>query len=242
MYYQYGRKDPFPAYYTVYRYAHDGTPTSVKSISAADSQESGSTGKDYKNVPFSVQHPTGFLKESDNYKTWTKGGIFNPEPYNKKIVWNDPNVQGNEYTTCTDFDEKLTVRYKEFAKSIFDPCPPGWSLPKVSCYEGLNTDNSRTGVEEINGYNRGYGLTYYPGGYVEGTGQQTVFFPATGYISYRSGEFHTATANLYAYYWYSTATSTHSGQNLMFYTDSPGFSITSAFERKYGIVVRCVTE
>ena len=106
LYYQCGRKDPFPGDATYWEGGtyewNDGFITTKKNMVKYNDT-------DGNNVPYSVQHPTTFITSSDGY--WTYKDKYNPELYNSAIIWQDPNASniGN--------------------KSIFDPSPSGWKVP-----------------------------------------------------------------------------------------------------------------
>ena len=102
LYYQFGRKDPFPGNAD---YWEEGTnkvtyAIQTKAYNATDENQP-------RNVPYSVQHPTTFITSSGY---WTYNDKYNPNPYNSAIVWQDPWASNNGN------------------KSIFDPSPSGWKV------------------------------------------------------------------------------------------------------------------
>ena len=122
LYYQFGRKDPFPGNAT---YWEDGTDECTDGFIVNTSTTKKNVVKyndtDGKNVPYSVQHPTTFITNSGY---WTYNDKYNPEPFNISIVWQDPSASNNGN------------------KSIFDPSPSGW---KVSPSLDGTTFNSSSG-------------------------------------------------------------------------------------------------
>ena len=104
LYYQFGRKDPFPGNGP---YWEGGTN---KVTYAIQTKEYTTTDENQpRNVPYSVQHPTTYIT-SGSY--WTYKDKYNPVLFNKDILWQDPNASNLG------------------GKSIFDPSPSGWRIPQ----------------------------------------------------------------------------------------------------------------
>jgi uncharacterized protein (TIGR02145 family) len=100
LYYQFGRKDPFPTA-SVKLYNVSGTAVTAFTASANDciSRVSGATA-----IKTAVQYPYNFYYPGSG--DWVSG---NPYAANS---WNNP-----------------TWHSSSTGKSLFDPCPPGWRLP-----------------------------------------------------------------------------------------------------------------
>ena len=174
MVYQFGRKDPFNVNYPGYYYDYacttrtavaaniDGTDLLYGPIAAGD------TGLNGKNVPYSVMKPRRYIT---SYSGWHSGDNFAP----KSNIWNDPRI-----------GEKTTQ--EETAKSIFDPCPPGWKVPYPDWIGNLSFGQTNTTNPANNiiyqGHDLSNGCTYYPdGGYLANKTNpdpQVVFFPFSG--------------------------------------------------------------
>lgn len=118
LYYQFGRKDPFPGNADYWEGGiekkSDGFVTAAKKVAynATDVNQP-------NNVPYSVKNPTKFITSSNTY--WTYKDKYNPEPYNSAIVWQDPSASNNGN------------------KSIFDPSPSGWKVPTSYSGTGFNS-------------------------------------------------------------------------------------------------------
>lgn len=176
MYYQFGRKDPYPGTNAIYVYDHAGNRSAGTVLDIAVS----ALGHG-QNVPYSVRNPLTYFSER---RSWTWDDIFNPYPTDTSIEWLDPASN----ITRGDNEEGG----KNATKSIFDPCPAGWRVPEYHWLEGLVFGNSSTpnpnvtltwGVENLIGRRRGTGATYFPNGFLNDKNNpnaQTIFFPASG--------------------------------------------------------------
>lgn len=134
LFYQFGRKDPFPGSNQIW--INEGGSLVKKAWSTSEYAKSySSTGTGNKNVPYSVCNPLFFLCSGDG--AWTIGDKYNPSIYDSAIRWQDPNVRDSS------------------GKSLFDPCPPGWKIPEDGTWADFSTSNT---VWSNNG------RLYYPNG------------------------------------------------------------------------------
>ena len=124
LYYQWGRKDPFPypASFTnnarpasfIY---HDGHAYGTIRPEDYDARE-------VMSVEWATQHPTTFIHKAD-YEV--------DEPEEDVLDWlfrSHHNLWGN--TTEQGYDVSKVCR-----KTIYDPCPPGWRVPDACDFEGI---------------------------------------------------------------------------------------------------------
>ena len=114
LYYQFGRKDPFPADITTYW--EGGTSQTTFSINSHKTKyNEADPDAAPKNVPYSVNNPDKFI-----YGTtyWTYGDQYNPTSGLTSIIWQDPHA--SEHSN----------------KSIFDPSPSGWKV--TTSHSGLS--------------------------------------------------------------------------------------------------------
>ena len=124
LYYQWGRKDPFPypASFTnnarpasfIY---HDGHAYGTIRPEDYDARE-------VMSVEWATQHPTTFIRKAD-YEV--------DEPEEDVLDWlfrSHHNLWGN--TTEQGYDVSKVCR-----KTIYDPCPPGWRVPDACDFEGI---------------------------------------------------------------------------------------------------------
>lgn len=115
LYYQFGRKDPFPGGNPYWEGGTNNITYAVttKAYNATDANQP-------QNVPFSVKNPATFITHNTSY--WTYSDKYNPSQYNANIIWNDPSASNNG------------------GKSIFDPSPSGWKVPASN--NGLSFSSS----------------------------------------------------------------------------------------------------
>lgn len=239
MYYQFGRKDPFPGSNAIHAYDHAGN----RSTGAVTNKSSSSTGQGGKNVPYSVRNPLYFIGGAP----WTSGDVFNPSPYvgaATSIVWQDP-----AWNVTREENEEGG---KNATKSFFDPCPAGWRLPVDGWLTDLSSGNTSTTSTTANfiwnaendGYGKGRGIggTYFPNGFLNDKNNpnaQTIFFPASGGRDGGTMRY----VGVDGYCWSSSPSSATYGYYLYFY---PGYVNPSNgnrhFSRSGGLSVRCVKE
>ncbi|MFV0538623.1 MAG: hypothetical protein ACK5M3_14840 [Dysgonomonas sp.] len=122
LYYQQGRKDPFPR--AVGR-DNDTEPTLFPGGVATQKTETQVSSDPLVNLSVAINAPLTFIWSGDSYLDWYSTGSSDP-----KLQWN------NRWTT----DEcNIPV------KTSFDPCPEGWHVPAfvndVSIWQGLTTAN-----------------------------------------------------------------------------------------------------
>jgi len=122
LYYQFGRKDPFPGNSGEYYDAGSPTPSTYTLVTKAYNETD--AAEQPRNVPYSVKNPTTFIKSGVSY--WTYDDIYNPTSGLNSIVWQDPSASSNAN------------------KSIFDPSPSGWKVP-VS-HTGLSYNTFSSGI------------------------------------------------------------------------------------------------
>ena len=232
-FYQFGRKDPFNANGSIWTYDKD-TYAATKYTYGGRIYTSRSTIETVyntggENMPYSVMHPREFIT---NGGAWTDGQ-FNPTPYNSSIVWQDPQISAK-------------ADNEEAKKSIFDPCPPGWSVPESNGWcKGLVGDGSgdATGSPYVNfqwleSAIDAKGRTYYPNGYLadkDNPSAQMIFFPASGTLN--SSGFGIVNT----IYWSCSKPSGHGTAYRWAYNSNEVFS-PAALSNSFGFSIRCIQE
>jgi len=105
-----------------------------------------------------------------------------------------------------------------------DPCPNGWRLPTVSEWESLLTaERVRTSVNGIAGWRFG-------------SGNNTIFLPATGYKNYSTGAL--TNVGTHGYYWSTNVNGTFASY---LFSNNSSVSIGNN-SRALGLPCRCVAE
>ena len=212
-YYEFGRKDPFPA---------DGT---IASIGADMTGEPGED-KIKRNIRYSIHHPETFINGgASNWTTYeTQGAVLG----HQNAYWNDPGTG-----THTDDPSDAANDYCEPGKSVYDPCPYGWQVPE----SGVWSDFSMATLQWTTAPARG--VEYYPGGYDPSATQESIFLPRTGYRR----PTRTDSGGGYGYYWTGTTYNAAYGRGLRFYSSAGlvlnGVSINIEY-RSNGFPVRCI--
>ncbi|MBP1630494.1 MAG: hypothetical protein H6Q15_1387 [Bacteroidetes bacterium] len=190
LYYQYGRKDPFPANIALYDIS-GGTVPYTASANAENSQ---------LNMANSVINPLKFFT-SPNANNWCSDTLTN-------YIWNDVNV----LTTST-------------AKSIFDPSPWGFKLPKTGVWSDFAS--SRFGWSNST-YRRLYTRS-----------SVNAYYFADGYRSSSSGSLSTSVTSV-GCYWNSSPNNTSRGF-YMYFSELTVTTVGNA-SRANGFVCRPVRE
>ena len=234
LYYQFGRKDPFPGDYSVWTYYESAIPTEHNNVPTLAS-ETASTDK-VDNVAYAVTKPRTFLTNKGS-TTWIIGNPFNKGAQNE---WLEP---------CPEKRGEYEETGGHRNKSFFDPCPPGWRLPGTSAWiDDFMSDSSGTGTTDplvnvilnADPHGRGSGFTYYPRGYLadrDDPDAPTVFFPLANARSSTGGM---SGATDYSYYLRCTYPH-HTVYNYIFSFYRGAFSRgTTSYST--GTTVRCVKE
>lgn len=228
LYYQWGRKDPFPygadlvtsgtrTFITIYDANGDEIP--VKNETSKRPFDVVATSATVGTHEYAAAHPTTFILNNDPtdssddwYNKYGSGAERDKRGYG---FWGNP--YGHLYASA---DAVKPV------KTIYDPCPPGYMVPPVDFFEALTA--------------RYY---YY-------TGNQVIYDGGTGYSWYqRQGMLRSITGEIYygnsnGYYWTSGTTSeTNAKISTMYMTQKgSGWVKKSLVQRAHGLVIRCIQE
>jgi len=101
-------------------------------------------------VQYSVQNPLTLIYPGGRTE-WTKGNDYNPDIFDETIIWQDPKTKkGGENAG---------------GKSIFDPCPIGYCVPKAGTWNDFRINTAEKPTTNINaGTEMNRGFLYYNGG------------------------------------------------------------------------------
>lgn len=199
--YQWGRKDPFPSLdgwtdngnFTVFNEAGDDVTESIKTEVVSASDNLGN----------SISNPTTFY-------SGVRGADGNG-PYD----W----ITTEDYSLGNDY---LWEAEGTGAKTLMDPCPPGYRIPANILYKGLN-NNSFPLADDING-----------GRYHDKMG----YFPPCGSRGFEGGTWFAV--GLYTDYWSSTAM--EDGWAGLLHGLESNINPKGKTYRAAGAAVRCVSE
>lgn len=243
MYYQWGRKDPFPQtarmdrvtfYANAYPYVQTVYDSKAKQLAMTSTAGTGelfravlvtpTTG----NIEHSIQNPTEFMA-TVTPGLFQNGGESSGQPAPGNGSTHDPAYYINDGDWYWGHNDKLwggvpfddaTVNYNDIVanngateKSIFDPCPSGWILPKSDAWMGFTSTGMNTGTyAEQNYANHGnehahHGMTFYMQAWHSGP---TSFFPLCGW---RTGDGSCFVVNACGGY-YTSAASYHNASSI----------------------------
>ncbi len=193
--YVYGRKDPIPGNV---KYDANGNKWTQQKIDLLF------YSKSYNALQMSVHNPSMMYR--GKYATGNSDicgfgyySKYQPEQFDKSIIWYDPLTKDTQNNAA--------------GKSLFDPCPAGWRIPKPRTWDDFRDNNgtntsvtvniSATGFHQVRGFSDPeavHGICYWP--YVqndEGTYDVTeyVFYPLCGWrqsayspTGLKEGNFH----------------------------------------------------
>lgn len=177
VYYQWGRKDPFPATNIVdlmefapYTYPNVTEVYNRNGILLPMTSTAGETGsfqaikidENTGNIEYSIKNPMVFMGTADINSFFifgSEGPTHNPDLYVNDGDWywghNDRLWGGIPFKEATIKYDTIVANNGAEHKSIFDPCPAGWILPKSDAWMGFTIDglNHDGDVENQNNRN-----------------------------------------------------------------------------------------
>ena len=192
LYYQWGRKDPFKT-------------TGSVTTKAADDTGGPGAGSPKQNIRYSIHHPENIITGSNN---WTAYETDDPVLGSAAAIWNDHKIGDHGTDNC------------EAGKSIYDPCPYGWQVPKTGTWSDFSTTTSVW-----------QGSPAAPGRFY----REHIWYPAAGLR--RDGgvlSFVGSSGN----YWSASRSSDTDGISMLIMSGS--ISPSYGDRRTYGLPVRCV--
>ncbi|MDR2130585.1 MAG: fibrobacter succinogenes major paralogous domain-containing protein, partial [Odoribacteraceae bacterium] len=202
LYYQFGRKEPFPAA-SVSLYDVSGTTVTAFAATSGDCivRVEGRTA-----LKTAVQRPYNFYYPGSG--DWVQS---NPYPGNS---WNNPGWYTSE---------------PKAGKSLFDPCPPGWRLPVDGTWSTFAlAGNVPNAANYPNDYKSGKDQAGWEF-YMSGSSGETAFYPASGQRRIDLGSMYVELS--YGYNWSSTPYSSMYGHSMNFNAtnNSPRYTANRGF-------------
>jgi len=212
-YYQWGRKDAFipsTGSGNTNRTVYDINGTAVATPLTYTASTVASTDA---TIADNIKNPTTFY-----YNSSTNYSPCNPMYYN---MWDAQNATTGNITTATK-------------KTIYDPCPAGFSVPTGNLYHFMGNGNTRSD-SNWDGTNKG--KTWRQTIYSSNTTGPDLYFPASGYRKYDTGALYRVGS--FGYYWSASPDGSYRGHYLKF--DSSSWTWGNNY-RALGFPVRAVAE
>ena len=225
MYYQWGRKDPFPRPY--YHDASGGdNEIRYESQGIYIAEQYYERTAERGTVEYTIKHPMEFIFNSQNSE-------YNGDSGNGVGDW------------LTTSDNTL---WGEESKSVYDPCPYGWRIPTSSDYQifALNDDKTT---------NLPYETALAQFGWLLSDGATYVFYPACGRRRYIDGmvenmnhsdDMLTQPRPWEGHYWTASTTDEGLAKSLYFDLKTPSRASTPVSQvarfRANGMQIRCVED
>ena len=269
LYYQFGRKDPFPTAKnrerridnnseTVDVFDRDGNKLNAATLRGENYQIMNHfiSSSVQPIISYSIKQPLTFiLCSEDNSFNWIYGAISQSEAWKvSNRLWGG-NL--NNETSSKRLDTKFT------GKTIYDPCPSGWCMPPQDTWTNFTTsllDGDRSSNYNINIaslYNcpiedqKNYVDGDYSGFvsstgvfgrryYINGNTGDKAFYPASGYSNGINGQICDVGASSCA--WSSSPVSADLPQGACLNTNIAWVYPVSSHSRANGFPVRCVKE
>lgn len=136
MYYQWGRKDPLPAY---------GVSAYAEGVTALFDTEV----KTDATIMYAMKNPLKAIQTKEDNMA-----VVYPQSVGNNILWG-----ASEAVTSED---AIPAKAEGFVKTVYDPCPQGYMLPQAWHFSGLTVAReARTGYGAYLYYD-GVNETYYP--------------------------------------------------------------------------------
>ena len=218
LYYQWGRKDPFPFPASADRPTTEGT-AAVQCLSGYAFEVRSNTASATKypascyTIAWATAHPTMLLSAA-------------PNP-----AGSNPNFYGS---WCYPLDDNLWGA-GDGKKTIYDPCPPGWRVPPREAWDMEHFSKSSNSLDC--GWNMHYSEYY-----------GITFYPYTGYLSGAGGKYAYCLSDSQARVWTNAAwagTSSQSSPDKAYYlgiSEAGRAAFANGGSRDEGCPVRCVKE
>lgn len=169
VYYQWGRKDPMPGGVK----SADGTTIKDKTCYGSGRTPVTAIIKAGKQASFgeAIQHPnTYYSRDADDshsddvhwYKWWSDRWIIYYNLWNSQsnvlpmlnyyYSYEPSTAEGRERGISTEefFNEFKSLLDKGVTKTVYDPCPPGYEMPRLDMFTGITYD----GIRRANYFNK----------------------------------------------------------------------------------------
>ena len=125
LFYQWGRKDPMPAY------AGLSSPNNVAMATQPAGIPTSAGGNNSRTPADAVKNPTTFFTSNSGNQDWA---VRNDNLWGTFLTATVTNINGNT--------NKYNIN--KGSKSIYDPCPVGWRVPPAYAFANVSTSTSST--------------------------------------------------------------------------------------------------
>lgn len=216
LFYQWGRKDPFPYAYAKKEISNPSYPggNEPEKIEAA--------------IPYFYDEHGSLTDVSSSNITNSAATVRQPDKFTSSVLWHG--------------SDGMQSWNRSGNKTIFDPCPDGWRVPANSTWQDIDVTNFITGNTV---WNRTQSDVDYDTPYTAGrfaNNFNNSFYPAGGGCFYDSGLQQTVIndAAIAGYYWTNTATGNDQSIIFKFTEASPKEEVM--LHPNSGFSIRCVKE
>lgn len=221
--YQWGRKDPFPwgtVVFDAQSVPHNYiTMRQPVQSTGSPGQYAGYTG----NTWYATAHPDTFIATvpDTSYDWYYGGGKGNGPDYRNNELWGNPTGYTVGQTT---------------AKTLFDPCPPGWKVPHPYVFSAFTKTGASATVAS--------GETKVSGSFIQGWNfyydvTATTYYPGVGY---RYDEYGTFAFTPSGYYWTSSPAPSDTFGAWVFGLTGVNVYQRLSDPRGFGLPMRCMKE
>jgi len=221
LFYQWGRKDPFP-----YAYKNKSIP----------------------NPAYPEQNQPETIEVGSGYYYDDKGSQI--ELLSANIISLAASVkQPDKFTTSNLWhgsDASQSWNTSGRGKSLFDPCPSGWRIPSGDVWNGLDLNNfiiNNTIWNKNQSSNIDYGSSYDAGRFAINANDN--FYPAQGQYVYDTDSQHLIINDvaICGYYWTNEPHSSNNNEAHLFrFTETLPKDVSITAERTRGFSIRCIKE
>uniref|UniRef100_UPI002494AABE DUF4906 domain-containing protein n=1 Tax=Alistipes ihumii TaxID=1470347 RepID=UPI002494AABE len=124
LYYQWGRKDPFPHPASFTNNAKPASFIYHDSYAYGTIRPEEQDAREVMSMEWAMQHPTTFIRKADYEVDDSEEDVLDWLFRSHHNLWGNTTEQGNAVS-------------KVCRKTIYDPCPPGWRVPDACDFEGI---------------------------------------------------------------------------------------------------------
>lgn len=177
LYYQFGRKDPFPA--------DDAEGTHVYGVNGQEKTLKYTSTKTYDPTKDKVIDQNIILAEGP---TTISNAVQNPHTFyyfgNGNVDWVEEGKWSNK-----PWNNPFATSANDYSKGLFDPCPPGWKVPRNGTWERFkDTDTGKfdvIAIKDKKGLIRRYEIKN------KGTKEKVASYPCIGARNHDQGTIRT---------------------------------------------------